>query len=96
MLNSRNSSVLNQLSSSSVNRMWHVLCWNVRGINRSDRWPHLRNKIEESNASIVCLQETKKKRILMRASLKNLPRNILISLSMSTRMELQVAYWFYG
>jgi hypothetical protein len=32
----------------------------MRGINSADKWPHLRNKIEESNASIICLQETKR------------------------------------
>jgi hypothetical protein len=25
-----------------------------------DKWPSIRNKIEESNANIVCLQETKR------------------------------------
>jgi exonuclease III len=44
-----------------MNRLWHILCWNVHGINSSERWPHLRSKIEESSASIVCLQETKKR-----------------------------------
>jgi exonuclease III len=40
-----------------------VLCWNVRGLNSADKWPHIRNKIEESNASIICLQETKRMEI---------------------------------
>jgi hypothetical protein len=44
-----------------ANRFWHVLSWNVRGLNRADKWPSIRNKIEESNASIICLQETKKR-----------------------------------
>jgi exonuclease III len=42
------------------NRLWFILSWNIRGINDPLKWPHLRNKLEESNASIVCLQETKK------------------------------------
>lgn len=42
------------------NRAWNVLCWNVRGINDKDRWNAVRNKIEESNANIFCLQETKR------------------------------------
>lgn len=41
-------------------RLWNVLCWNIRGLNDPDKWPSIRNKIEESNASIICLQETKK------------------------------------
>jgi hypothetical protein len=45
---------------SGPNRMWHILCWNVRGINSSDKWTHIRNKIKESNSSIVCLQETRR------------------------------------
>jgi hypothetical protein len=42
------------------NRMWFVLSWNIRGINDPAKRPLVRNKLEESNASIVCLQETKK------------------------------------
>lgn len=41
-------------------RAWNVLCWNVRGINDSDKWDAIRNKIEERNASIFCLQATKR------------------------------------
>jgi exonuclease III len=37
-----------------------TLSWNIRGVNRADKWPLIRNKIEESNASIICLQETKR------------------------------------
>jgi hypothetical protein len=43
-----------------LNLFWHVLSWNVRGLNSADKWPAIRNKIEESNASTVFLQETKK------------------------------------
>ena len=41
-------------------RAWNLLCWNIRGVNDSDKWDHIRNKIEESNANIFCLQETKR------------------------------------
>ena len=44
----------------SMNRTWNILCWNVRGINRSEKWPLIRNKIDESNCDIFCFQETKK------------------------------------
>ena len=40
-------------------RNWKVLCWNVRGLNSEKRQRDVRAKIEESNCSIVCLQETK-------------------------------------
>lgn len=43
-----------------MNRSWSILCWNVRGINRADKWPLIRNKIDESNCEIICFQETKK------------------------------------
>ena len=43
----------------SVNYVWNVLSWNIRGVNSPDKKPLVRNKIEESSASIICLQETK-------------------------------------
>ena len=43
----------------SADRMWNILCWNIRGLNGDDKWTPLREKIEESNAAIICLQETK-------------------------------------
>jgi exonuclease III len=45
--------------SSSTNREWKVLCWNIKGINSSVKWLSLRNKICGSMCDIVCLQETK-------------------------------------
>ena len=38
-------------------RRWHILCWNIRGINGSDKWDAIRDKIEESACSIICLQK---------------------------------------
>src|SRR3954468_17273997 len=40
-------------------RNWRVLCWNVRGLNSEARQRDVRNKIDESRCSIICLQETK-------------------------------------
>jgi len=37
---------------------WNILCWNVRGLNDREKWEPIRNKIDESNANIFCLQET--------------------------------------
>jgi hypothetical protein len=41
-------------------RAWNVLCWNVRGVNDREKWDPIRNRIDESNANIFCLQETKR------------------------------------
>jgi hypothetical protein len=41
-------------------RNWNILCWNIRGINASEKWDAVRDKIEESACSVICLQETKK------------------------------------
>ena len=40
--------------------LWNILCWNIRGINSESKCLALHKKIDESNCSIVCLQETKK------------------------------------
>ena len=42
------------------NRSWNILCWNIRGINAISKCDAVRNKIEESSCSIVCLQEMKR------------------------------------
>ena len=34
--------------------------WNVRGLNAPEKWLAIRQKVEESAASILCLQETKR------------------------------------
>lgn len=44
----------------SNTRSWYILCWNIRGINASKKWDAVRDKIEESACSIICLRETKK------------------------------------
>jgi endonuclease/exonuclease/phosphatase family metal-dependent hydrolase len=47
-------------------RSWNVLCWNVRGINDSEKWNSIHNKIEERGANIFCLQETKRENFDLR------------------------------
>jgi hypothetical protein len=42
------------------NRSWNILCWKVRGLNDKDKWDPIRNKIDESEANLFCIQETKK------------------------------------
>ena len=44
---------------SSMKLDWRVLCWNVRGLNDKDKRLLIYNKIDESNCSVICLQETK-------------------------------------
>jgi exonuclease III len=34
--------------------------WNIRGINSQNRWNDIRQRIDESNCNILCLQETKR------------------------------------
>ena len=45
---------------SSLFHNWHVLCWNVRGLNSDKKLLALSNAISVSGCAIVCLQETKK------------------------------------
>jgi exonuclease III len=44
----------------STLRIWHILCWNIRGINSDDKHNALRSHIDASGCSIICLQETKR------------------------------------
>lgn len=39
---------------------WKVLCWNIRGINSDQKQLALRNAINKSGCSVICLQETKR------------------------------------
>jgi exonuclease III len=46
-----------------MNRCWNVLDWNIRGVNSQERWGDIsiiRQRSEESNSNIICLQETKR------------------------------------
>ena len=42
------------------NKQWNILCWNVRGINSEKKQLAIRNAIDVSGCSVVCLQETKR------------------------------------
>ena len=44
----------------SRNRSWNILNWNIRGLNSPEKWLAIRQKIDESAAGILCLQETKR------------------------------------
>lgn len=56
-------------------RSWQILCWNIRGINAVGKWDAVRDKIEESACSIVCLQETKKEHFDMAFVRKFAPKH---------------------
>lgn len=77
------------------NRNWNILCWNVRGINASDKWDAVRNKIDESSCSIVCLQETKKENFDM-AFIKHFAPRRLDYYDYIPQLGLQVACWSFG
>ena len=48
------------VSMNNNNRNWNILNWNIRGMNSEDKCLALRQKIDESDCNIVCLQETKR------------------------------------
>jgi exonuclease III len=39
---------------------WNILNWNIRGINSQERWDDIKQRVEECNCNIICLQETKR------------------------------------
>jgi exonuclease III len=41
-------------------RQLKVLCWNIRGINATNKWAAFRSKIKKCNCDIICIQETKR------------------------------------
>ena len=51
------------VSMNSTNRSWNILNWNIRGMNSQDKWLALRQKIDESDCNILCLQETKRQNL---------------------------------
>ena len=56
------------------NRHWSILCWNIRGLNATEKHNAVRDKIEESGCSVICLQETKMQHIDMQFLRKFTPR----------------------
>jgi exonuclease III len=38
---------------------WKVLNWNIHGLNTTEKYNAVRSKVEESDCSIFCIQETK-------------------------------------
>ena len=63
-------------------RNWYILCWNIRGINATEKWDAVRDKIEESASSVICLQEMKRESFDI-TYIGNLPLVALIALTSS-------------
>ena len=42
-----------------MNKSWNVLSWNIRGINSDSKLLAIRNAIDISGCSVLCIQETK-------------------------------------
>ena len=49
-----------QFSIMNNNRSWSILNSNIRGINSDNKWLAIKQKVEESAAGILFLQETKR------------------------------------
>ena len=62
--------------SSIMNKDWSILNWNIRGLNDPKKWTAIRNKIEESNCAILCIQETKREVIDSRFLQNFCPRRL--------------------
>jgi exonuclease III len=55
---------------------WNIMDWNIRGINSQDRWNDIRQRFDETNCNIICLQETKRENF-DQAYLRNFcPKNL--------------------
>ena len=74
----------------STNRSWNILNWNIRGMNSQDKLLALRQKIDESDCNILCLQETKRENFDAAYIKKFVPIES-ISLLSSLLLELQGA-----
>ena len=48
------------MNNTNTRKTWNILNWNIRGINSDDKCNALRLKLDESNCSIYCIQETKR------------------------------------
>lgn len=41
-------------------KQWNVLSWNIRGINSDKKWNAIRDRMDNNNCDVLCLQETKR------------------------------------
>jgi exonuclease III len=40
-------------------KQWKVLRWNIQGINSEKKWNAIRDRVNDSNYDVICIQETK-------------------------------------
>lgn len=73
-----------------MNRSWNILCWNVWGLNAAEKWPSVRNKIEESNCEIFFKKQRRKLLILL--SLETSHQDVL----MNSFMLPRGGFWCVG
>jgi exonuclease III len=48
------------MNSANNRKCWNILNWNIRGINSDDKCNAIRQKLEENNCAVYCIQETKR------------------------------------
>ena len=82
------------VSMNSHSHDWNILCWNIRGLNDSDKWDPIRNKIEESSANIFYLQETKKENFDLQFSFVSLLLSVLIKFDFCHSEGASRGSWF--
>ena len=73
---------------------WKVLCWNVRGLNSEARQLAVRQKIDESGCSVVCLQETKCMHMDQRFIRKFCPRRFDNFVFVPSAVRMLGGWWF--
>lgn len=81
----------------STTKNWNILSWNIRGMNSEPKWLALKQKIEESDCAILCLQETKREEI--DAAYLFFPKQdqqvCFLALNWSFRWSFGSLEWFY-
>ena len=75
---------------------WKVLCWNVRGLNSEARQLAVKQKIDESGCSVVCVQETKCMHIDHRFIRKFCPRRFDIFFPMCLQWVPRLVWSSFG
>src|SRR4051812_19954141 len=43
-----------------MNRSYNIMNWNIRGLNDSNKWLAINEKITESGSDFICIHETKR------------------------------------
>ena len=78
-----------------MNKSWNVLSWNIRGINSNNKLLSLRNAIDTSVCSMLCIQETKHESFDL-AFIKTFCPSALINLSLRLHWVPRVVLLLFG